>query len=348
MDKCSFYIYGVRIAFSTDDNDFYSFVSGSLKNYQIENEDNAESFLINVAINFSNGPPITKSKYKLSNSVYFDQKNRSIVIEHLFFEGEYTKEESDVLSINGNVKNDLIDKVKSGIKTLINKNYSYKEGVFHHLYRELILLPVFWVLRNKFGKYLMHASAIKDDDKTFVFLGNDGVGKSTVALKLLKKQGVTFYGDNFLLYDSTQIYPFVDSIRINNSDDKITEFKGDKELFNKIFEGANRTHFNFNKEYIARPDTVTQFFVLDQAAENHKVTISEEAFIDYVYTINESVKEFDKYSPVNNLRFLFETSESISKKEMNSLSSIVNNKKCSLLSLKKYNNLDELITLLNH
>src|SRR5690606_9994317 len=156
----------------------------------------------------------------------------------------------------------------------------YKDMLFHHLYRELILLPMFWVLRNKFNKFLIHASAITDNDQTYVFLGNDGVGKTTIALNLLKKEGVKFFVDNFLLYDYVRIYSFVDQLRVNNSDVEEINFYNKSPLFSKVISETSRTHFNFTKNLVAEANKPTKFFLLKQSYINSKKIICEEEFIN--------------------------------------------------------------------
>ena len=116
-----------------------------------------------------------------------DETDKKIAVQHKLFLGEFTKKGDTILKIRGEVKTTIKNTVKHLIKSAAISNYSYKEMLFHQFYRELVLMPVFWILRHKFEKYLMHASAVSNGKETLVFLGNDGVGKTTVALKLLQK-----------------------------------------------------------------------------------------------------------------------------------------------------------------
>jgi len=347
MYTSSFFIYGVRIEFTTDNNAFFSFVQGTLNNYQISDDTSKADFNLKVAIDFNNRIRIEKSQFKIGNGVFLDDDKKSIVFDHFLFQGEFIKKDDDKsgLNINGNINKSVTEKVKHIIKANIVKDYSYQDMLFHHLYRELILLPVFWILRNKLGKYLMHASAVTDGDETFVFLGNDGVGKTTIALNLLEKESVSFFGDNFLLYDAEKIYPFIDTLRVNNSDhETITSYNNDP-IFSTVFKGASRTHFNFDSTRVAKSKDPTRFYVLKQSGENKIVPITEEQFINYAFAINDYVKEFDKYSFANNLYFLFDDVSNTAKKEIESLTQLISNKKCALLSLKKTNDLKDLIKL---
>ncbi|RKE98830.1 hypothetical protein [Ichthyenterobacterium magnum] len=334
MSTCVFLIYGVKVSLITNNLAFKNFVQATLQNYGIVSQEN-HKFQISVRIDFNKKTQIKKSKFRVGNGVFLDEKHKKLAIQHKLFLGEFTQINSNNLSIRGEVDNNFKNKVKHFIKSLAIKNYSYKEMLFHQLYRELILMPVFWVLRHKFEKHLMHASAVSNGKQTLVFLGNDGVGKTTVALKLLKKEDTSFFGDNFLLYDSNKIYAFVDTLRVNKNDSKAIKTYESSSIFKKVYQGKSRTHYNFNKDYISKSARPTQFFVLKQSNKNSKTTISKDQFINYTLAINDYVKEFDKYSYASNLIFLYDTQFNIEQQETDFLSKLVSDSPCALLSLNK-------------
>ena len=333
MYRGLFLIYGVKVTLTTNNMEFKNFVLATLQNYDNETQD--YKFKIDVCIDFNKDSQIKKSKFRVGNGIFLDDTDKKIAIQHKLFLGEFIKNSDDDLKIRGEVSHTIKKTIKNAIKSIAIKNYSYKEMLFHQLYRELVLMPIFWVLRNKFGKYLMHASAVYHKKQTLVFLGNDGVGKTTIALKLLKNEGSLFFGDNFLLYDSNKIHPFIDTLRVNKKDiTAIKSYEGSP-VFKKVYEGKSRTHFNFSIDYVSESATPTHFFVLKQSSKNSKATITKDQFINHTLAINDYVKEFDNYSYASNLIFLYDVHFNVKEQETKFLSKLVSDKPCALLSLKK-------------
>jgi hypothetical protein len=342
MNTYDFLIYNIKVSLSSNNVEFKNFVQATLQNYNFD-ESQDHKFKIDVNIDFNKKSQINKSKLRIGNGVFIDEEHKKIAIKHRLFLGEFTYVNDKNLSIRGEVEEPFKSKVKHLIKNVTIKHYSYKEMLFHQLYRELILMPVFWVLRHKFDKYLMHASAVSDGKQTMVFLGNDGVGKTTVALKLLQKEGVTFFGDNFLLYDANQINAFVDTLRVNKNDRNAIKAYESSSRFKKVYEGKARMHYNFNKDFISDSASPTHFYVLKQSDKNSKTSITSDQFINYTFAINDYVKEFDKYSFASNLIFLYNIPFNVVKKETESLLKLVSNKSCAVLGLNNKSSTAELL-----
>ena len=329
-----FLIYGVAISLTSSNPQFKDFVEGTLHNY-VNRDQEQSNFNIHIAIQFDEKADIKKSKFRIWNGIYFDNEHQKIAFNHKLFTGEFSKRGNDALDIKGEVLNPFPNTIKQTAKGMFIKNYSYSEMLFHQLYRELILMPVFWILRNKFGKYLMHASAISIGNESLVFLGNDGVGKTTIALQLLQQKDTLFFGDNFLLYDAERIYSFVDTLRVNKKDCDSFLDENKKSKYKKVFEGKSRVHFNYHKDYIAENSIPTSFYVLMQGEENEKRRISEDEFINFTFGINNFVKEFDKFSYAATLIYLFVASKNIVEEELNALKRLVQKDACFLLQVNK-------------
>ena len=346
MNTCVFLIYDVKVSLTTNNFEFQNFVQGTLQNYRTGKQLD-HKFQIDIYIDFNKESQIKKSKFRVGNGVFLDETNKKIAVQHKLFLGEFTKKGNHNLKVRGEVPSTIRNTFKHVIKSAAINNYSYKEMLFHQLYRELVLMPVFWILRHKFEKYLMHASAVSDGKQTLVFLGNDGVGKTTVALKFLQKEGMSFFGDNFLLYDSNEIHPFVDTLRVNKKDTSAIKAYKLSSLFKKVFEGKTRVHYNFSKDNISKSAVPTHFYVLKQSDKNNKTPITSVQYINYTLAINDYVKEFDKYSYASNLIFLYDTKVNVEKQETESLLKLVSTKPCALLSLNKDEELFDLFNLDN-
>lgn len=327
-----FSIYGISISLTSNNSQFIDFIGASLQNYK-EIKESKVDFQINVSVLFDAQASIKKSQFRIGNGVYLNDSAKKIAFDHKLFLGEFRYKETNTLEIQGEVSNSFSNHVKHTLKALTIKNYSYTEMLFHQLYRELVLLPFFWVLRHKFNKYLMHASAVSIGEECFVFVGNDGVGKTTAALSLLNTDGALFFGDNFLLYDDHNIYSFVDTIRVNRKECESFKARDVHSKYKNVYEEKGRIHFNCQQKYIADKTSPSRFFVLKQAEENFKQTITENEFINFTYGINNFVKEFDKFGYASSLMYLFKSSENIVEKELSALKTLIHNKPCSLLQL---------------
>ena len=339
MNSCIFLIHNVKVSLTTNRPEFKNFVFATLQNYVIENGQNHE-FQLDVQIDFNEKSQIKTSKYRIGNGVFFNDKEKNIAFRDKLFSGQFNKNNNKNLHIKGEVSPNLKDTLKNVLKSIFIKGYSYKDILFHNLYRELILLPTFWVLRNKFGLYLMHASAVTIGKQTFVFIGNDGVGKTTSALKLLKKEGALFFGDNFLLFDANRIHSFIDTLRVSKED---ADYYFSSSMFKIAHKGKERVHLNFNKLLVSGSKEPTHFFVLRQAKKSFKHVINADELINYAFAINDYVKEFDKYGYSANLIFLFNVGYNIEKREAESLAQLTLNKYCALLDINRGEDIFDLI-----
>ena len=66
------------------------------------------------------------------------------------------------------------------------------------------------------GLSVLHASAIKSDLGATLFFGLGGIGKTTLALNLAFSKNLKLMGDNFILTDGKNTYPFLEPITITN------------------------------------------------------------------------------------------------------------------------------------
>lgn len=342
-----FNIIGVKLLFSTNNEDFASFVKGTLLNYLIPDNKHLKNTRVEIEVNveFDRESRIEFSKFKIGNNITIDEIEKKICFKHGYFNGAF-QVIGDKLKIFGDVSLTLKDKLQYFIKEVLIEGYSSQSMIFHQLYRELVLMPVFWWLRHYKGLYLMHASAIKDDDGVYVFVGNDGVGKTTIALRLLEKKGSLFFGDNFLLYDGERIYPFVDTLRVNKKNKRDIEKFDSNDAFTRVFEKGDRVHYNFSKKLIAEPNKPSTLFIIKQGKENNLELISDSDFTNITLSINDYVKEFDKYSFVSNLCFFKVNTKQTVLYESDILSKLSFSKPCGVLSLKKDNDLKEVLEVI--
>lgn len=88
--------------------------------------------------------------------------------------------------------------------------------------------PLFLLLEKKFGIILLHATSVTDGEKTFVFTGLGGSGKSTTAAMFSKELSYTILSDNYALIKWNTLYPFPELPRITKQTEQLLGIKLDK------------------------------------------------------------------------------------------------------------------------
>lgn len=81
--------------------------------------------------------------------------------------------------------------------------------------------PLFLHLERKFGIVLLHATAVTNGKKTFVFSWLWWSGKSTTAAAFSTQQGYTILADNYALLKWNTLYPFPELARITKETENL-------------------------------------------------------------------------------------------------------------------------------
>ncbi|GAB0174353.1 MAG: hypothetical protein HHAS10_02320 [Candidatus Altimarinota bacterium] len=81
--------------------------------------------------------------------------------------------------------------------------------------------PLFVLLEKKFGIILLHATAVTNGKKTFVFSGLGGSGKSTTAAAFSTQHGYTILADNYVLLKGKTLYPFPELARVTKETENL-------------------------------------------------------------------------------------------------------------------------------
>lgn len=97
---------------------------------------------------------------------------------------------------------------KKGKKRTWNEYYEY------YIIRKAIQLPLMWQMQKK-GFYPVHASAVEKNNKSYVFAGFGGVGKTTLGL-YLAENGYKLMGDNFVFLKEGKVYPYPEMLRVTD------------------------------------------------------------------------------------------------------------------------------------
>jgi hypothetical protein len=117
----------------------------------------------------------------------------------------------EYISFNKNVFNLL---VRLLLKRKMPKEINNERLLY--VLRMALHYPLFYILKKEYGIYPLHASAVCKNELAYLFLGFDGVGKSTIAIAMNKYYGYDIIADNFCLIDNEGfVYPFIEYARVS-------------------------------------------------------------------------------------------------------------------------------------
>lgn len=106
--------------------------------------------------------------------------------------------------------------------------------------------PLFNFLRNTNEFEVYHGSVVSKNDKCLLFLGFDGIGKTTLSTALVSFKNFKLISDNFCILDKEgYTFPFVDTLRLN------------KDSLRKL--GLNRQAYNPGRQIINTSEVDLQF-----------------------------------------------------------------------------------------
>lgn len=146
--------------------------------------------------------------------------------------------------------------VTSGNKITVElkKNKADKEV------RLFLLGSAFGALFIQRGLLPIHGSAVKFDDKTVVFSGQSGVGKSSIAANFVKK-GYQFLADDIsLINEELFLLPSFPNLKI--WDDILQKLKLENESLNEIRPEIKKYDLRSNISFYNKPLAVSAIFII--------------------------------------------------------------------------------------
>ncbi len=198
-EKCQWYKFHneLNIRFITDNPDFYNFVNQNLSFFKTESEDYQPDLEVKVYFYQKNNFSFQK---KLAHNLFFDDNQ-------ILYSGRgfkiYAQEDKPfrVIAYVGNdFLRDIFNFFRFGRKAA-------KKGKYFKVMRNSFHLPLFYLLELK-GYIILHGSAVARNNKAYLFLGANYVGKTTIALNLIYRHNFKLLGDNFLIIKNNKLYAF--------------------------------------------------------------------------------------------------------------------------------------------
>ena len=139
-----------------------------------------------------------------SNSIHTEKKMRSRFLKYEFFK----RGKAVVCRID-----QLTPLIAGHAYKILKSNYDKSHEAFY----EIAINPLAGVLHLLGGFFAVHAMMVRKDDKSLLFYGLDGVGKSTLTARFVNK-GWSYCSDNVCFFDGTQAFGLTLPIRLSNED----------------------------------------------------------------------------------------------------------------------------------
>ncbi len=149
---------------------------------------------------------------------------------------------------------------------------------------------VFIFLEKKLKTSLLHATAVSNGEKTYVFAWLWGSGKSTMASAFSQMKGYTILSDNYVIMSGDKLYPFPELPRITKGTQKLLWIN-----LSKKADGI-KNYLENNLKTLQKSYKVDKVFICSYGEDFH---IKELKDVGYIYellsSINSYTKEFPEY-----------------------------------------------------
>lgn len=193
----------LNIKFATDNPDFYNFLDQVLSFFRAEGENLPPD--LEVKVYFQRNVDLSLRK-KIAKDLFADN-DQILWQSRLGF--KIIAKETNPFQIKayvwGQPLRDIFNFINSGRRAA-------REEKYLTVMRSSLYLPLFYLLETR-GYIILHGSAVAKDNKAFLFLGANQVGKTTIILNLIYRHNFKLLSDDFLIIKGNRLYAFPDKIR---------------------------------------------------------------------------------------------------------------------------------------
>ena len=331
MNKIKKIIFGINTQISTNNNYFIKFLTNALKNEC----DFDEKSHLDIDINFDNN--FFNSKKNLFKSIDWNYYGSEIYLNdnEIFWNSKNLKvllKKNDKVSVLAKASLRFDQKMR----LFFLNEPEFLNNQFLTVYRFVILYPLFNIISHQNEASVIHASAVKEKEsnKASIIIGLNGVGKSTLACKLIN-HNYDIISDNFVIYQNNKIISVPELIKLP------------KNMLNYF--GSNNLVGKGNKKFLFINSFKSKDLDLDKVIFLKRNNSFSEAVINIIsnkkaeqllHSTSMFLKEYENY---HYTAFLNNNKVKIDFKNYKMLSE----KKCFSFTIGKENNVSKLLQLLN-
>lgn len=204
-EKCQWYKFHneLNIRFTTDNPDFFNFVNQTFSFFKTKPESGKPNLAINVYFHQKNNSSLRK---KLAHNLFSD--DNQILYYGRGFKVCVREDKSFQVTtyVWRELFRDTLNLFRFGRKAAQREKY-------FRVMRNSFHLPLFYLLELK-GYIILHGSAVAKDNKAYLFLGANYVGKTNIALNLIYRHNFKLLSDDFLIIKDNKLYAFPDRVRV--------------------------------------------------------------------------------------------------------------------------------------
>ena len=164
--------------------------------------------------------PITPSAWsiRVGDTIWIHKEKKEYTFQDMEIMAQITWDSAGSMCIRAYLKPLLI---RHWVNILLQWTTRIAKYYNRFLIKTCIHDPLFLLLEKKFSIVLLHATAVSDGDKTFIFTGLWWSGKSTTAATFSTELGYTILADNYALLKWDTLYPFPELPRITKETEKL-------------------------------------------------------------------------------------------------------------------------------
>lgn len=251
----------------------------------------SEKVEIKFYVNFGKSPLNLSSYERMSHDIY-SKKNQFII----------KKENVTILyDLKKNPLQVVIyfcpEKPKHFAKLFLKGKKNALRDYYEHFIIWRGIQNTLLALLEQKGFFVLHASAIKGKGGATVFFGLGGVGKTTVALELVFSKELKLMGDNFILIDGKNAYPFLEPITLTKFKKNILTLKKWNSLikrndtFNSYFP---RNNFSYNF-----PCKIKNIVLLNASTENNLTKLNKSKSLNIIENTMKILGETPEFTELN-------------------------------------------------
>ncbi len=177
----------------------------------------------------------------------------------------------------------------------LNKELSLESRLknFQRSMRWCCHFPIFWLLKQERGMQVVHAAAVSKDGKGLAFCGLNGMGKSTLAMSLVKNHGYKLVTDNFLLLNHEGFFGFPERVRLDSHSSQSLDLEDEARQGDYVYAKHQLPLEQSETELVCR---AAGFYVLKHGSEMALQPLSSEKGWEILDGFHDYLQEFPEYS----------------------------------------------------